>query len=556
MKATQKDINVFIAYSRKDTSYLDKLRIYLKPLHRNKTIKIWYDGEIAPGTVWEDQIKIHLHKADIILLLVSANSLASDYFYDREMTEAMERHSRNETIVVPVILSDCTWELTDLANLQALPKDGKPIVHWSDESSAYANIVRGLDKSIKVVRQRRNKSSEALELEQQQQVRIAQQQSQQEEAEQKRIELQRQQKRASQRQKEAEQHRKTQTIANKLNTASDYFAKSNYKESIVFADAVLKLDNGNNHAQQLKSDAQTILNEQKIANLNNAKSKALKFGLPILALLLLVFGISKINWSGNTNEITEDKKNDSKVITLEPETDIDKNLSAPIQKLLSDMVSVSGGIFTMGCTSEQKDCGSDEKPTHSVTLSSYKIAKYELTQEQWRAVMGSDPSSFKGCNQCPVESVSWNDIQDFIIKLNTLTGKRFRLPREAEWEYAARGGKKSNGYQYAGGNTLKEVAWYGGNSGKKTHSVGQKRPNELGLYDMSGNVWEWCSDGYDENYYANSPSDNPKGASSGRRRVGRGGSWDLSYNVCRVSYRGDSYSVNRNYIVGFRVAQD
>jgi formylglycine-generating enzyme required for sulfatase activity len=152
-----------------------------------------------------------------------------------------------------------------------------------------------------------------------------------------------------------------------------------------------------------------------------------------------------------------------------------------------------------------------------------------------------------------VEQVSWNDIQSFLKKLNTATGKRFRLPTEAEWEYAARGGNKSRGYTYSGSNTLSSVGWHVGNSGSKTHAVGQKQANELGLYDMSGNVWEWCSDWYGRNYYSSSSSNNPKGPSSGSSRVLRGGSWSSSASYCRVADRNNYKPDLRYYNYGFRV---
>ena len=203
--------------------------------------------------------------------------------------------------------------------------------------------------------------------------------------------------------------------------------------------------------------------------------------------------------------------------------------------LINDMVYVQGGTFTMGATSEQgSDAYSDEKPAHRVTVGDFYIGKYEVTQAQWKAVMGSNPSSFKGDN-LPVERVSWNDVQEFIRKLNALTGKTFRLPTEAEWEYAARGGNKSQGYKYAGSNNIETVAWYYGNSGSKTHPVGGKAPNELGLYDMSGNVFEWCSDWYGS--YSSGSLTNPQGPSSGSFRVLRGGSWDYRSRFCRVSDR-------------------
>ena len=191
-----------------------------------------------------------------------------------------------------------------------------------------------------------------------------------------------------------------------------------------------------------------------------------------------------------------------------------------LQNLINNMVFVEGGTFKMGAKGKVP---LNEKPAHQVTLTSFSIGRYEVTQEEWQAVIGSNPSYFKGAKR-PVESVSWNDCQEFIRKLNAMTGKHFRLPTEAEWEYAARGGNRSRGYKYAGSNDLNSVAWYEDNSGNQTHEVGSKQPNELGLYDMSGNVTEWCQDWYDSKYYSSSPQSNPQGPSSGTYyRVIRGG---------------------------------
>ncbi len=199
------------------------------------------------------------------------------------------------------------------------------------------------------------------------------------------------------------------------------------------------------------------------------------------------------------------------------------------------MVRVEGGTFTMGCTSEQGgDCWGGEEPAHGVTLSSYYMGETEVTQALWQAVMGNNPSHWKGDN-LPVEQVSWTEVQEFIEKLNRLTGRTFRLPTEAEWEYAARGGNKSRGYKYSGSNSIDAVAWYDGNSGEKTHSVKGKQANELGLYDMSGNVDEWCSDWGGD--YSSSLQRDPGGPSTGSYRVGRGGRWGSNVRGCRVSYR-------------------
>ena len=215
------------------------------------------------------------------------------------------------------------------------------------------------------------------------------------------------------------------------------------------------------------------------------------------------------------------------------------------------MIAVEGGAFKMGATSEQgSDADSDEKPVHHVTLSDYYIGETEVTQELWHAVMGSNPSYFKG-NKKPVEQVSWNDCQKFITKLNQITGKNFRLPTEAEWEYAARGGKNSKGYKYSGSNTLGNVAWYTDNSGSSTHDVKTKSANELGIYDMSGNVWEWCQDWYGD--YSSSSQTNPTGPTSGSNRVSRGGGWSRNAEGCRVSHRSSSTPGFRGGNLGFRL---
>jgi formylglycine-generating enzyme required for sulfatase activity/predicted Ser/Thr protein kinase len=232
------------------------------------------------------------------------------------------------------------------------------------------------------------------------------------------------------------------------------------------------------------------------------------------------------------------------------------------------MVYVSGGTFTMGCTSEQGSrCFNNEEPVHQVTLSDYYIGKYEVTQAQWKAVMGSNPSAHKGDN-LPVEQVSWNDTQDFIRKLNAKTGKNYRLPTEAEWEFAARGGNNSRGYKYSGSNQAETVAWYYENAGdyrknnsdwsydeavkNRTHLVGTKQANELGIYDMSGNVWEWCNDWYGG--YSSGSQTNPQGASSGSYRVYRGGSWlDFAWFV-RVLCRPHGLPGDRRDYGGFRLA--
>jgi|GEM_PF-1950415 len=390
MNTNTEHINIFIAYARKDEAYLKRLRTGLKPLdRRNADVTIWFDGEIEPGAEWNKTIKTHLRKADIILLLVSMDALASDYFYDDEMQEALARHDQQQAIVIPIILRTCDWE-DELGHLQALPKDGKPVTAWTHEDDAYTDIVRGVKRSIKDIRSRR-------------------------------------------------------------------------------------------------------------------KEKVAKIAM----------------------------------------------LPMSIKELLRDMIHVQGGTFEMGSNNGRDN----EKPVHTVTLDDFKIGKYLITQVQYQAVMGKNPSHFKGNNKRPVECVGWNDAQDFIQKLNEMTGENFRLPTEAEWEFAAKGGTKSEDYKYAGSDNCDNVAWYYKNSNVTTHLVGEKTANELGIHDMTGNVNEWCEDWYDVSYYEYNSRNNPKSRTKQTHRVLRGGSWSDFLIFCRVARRGMNSPNNAFHFVGFRLAQ-
>jgi formylglycine-generating enzyme len=221
---------------------------------------------------------------------------------------------------------------------------------------------------------------------------------------------------------------------------------------------------------------------------------------------------------------------------------------------LPEMVFVHGGTFKMGSDVG----GSDEKPVHSVRVNDFYIGKFEVTQKQWRDLMGvgTTENYFPGCDSCPVERVHWYNALEYIKRLNKRTGLKFRLPTEAEWEFAARGGRLTKGYRYSGGNDIDDVAWKDGNAYLHTHPVGTKHPNELGLYDMSGNVWEWCLDYYSPDYYEVSPYDNPTGPEFGTYRVFRGGSWFHDSQGLRPSARGSGNPAYYYGYVGFRLARD
>lgn len=283
-----------------------------------------------------------------------------------------------------------------------------------------------------------------------------------------------------------------------------------------------------------------------------------KFGAILMALLVGVALLSALMLKNDLREVIDDVE--IQVIFKQKQM---------LNAIIDNMVKVEGGTFTMGATSEQgSDAYDYEYPIHQVTLGDYYISKYEVTQSVWKDLMGYTPApngdqwcSYYGIGaDYPAYYISWNDAQNFIAKLNALTDKTFRLPTEAEWEYAARGGNKNQGYKYSGSDTIADVAWYYDNAGSidrglldyGTHLVGTKIPNELGIYDMSGNVYEWCSDRYSA-YYTNGAQTNPVGPTVGSGRVLRGGCWNNNLRCCRVSCR-DFFSPNtRINLIGFRL---
>lgn len=228
-------------------------------------------------------------------------------------------------------------------------------------------------------------------------------------------------------------------------------------------------------------------------------------------------------------------------------------LSFPVLDWLepAPMVLVEGGTFQMGNNSSEPD----ENPKHLVELPSFWIQKYEVTQQEWEKVMGENPSNFKGAKH-PVENVNWKTIHSYIKILNEKTKKNYRLPTEAEWEYAARGGNKSKGYIYSGSDSLDEVGWFFGNTVEELHDVGLKKSNELGIFDMSGNVWEWCEDTYSEDFYKTSPKKSPLSNANIQYRVLRGGYWGNYANCCRVTNRYYSIDDGLNGNHGFRLVLD
>lgn len=298
--------------------------------------------------------------------------------------------------------------------------------------------------------------------------------------------------------------------------------------------------------QVTPSDAVVELDGEQLKMEGGTATKLMEFGT-------YTYRIQAPNHLSEAGNVTVSDPENKQVISIALKPILPKTDIVTIGNVSFTMVRVDGGTFTMGATQEQKDdAHENESPAHQVTLSPYYIGETEVTQELWKAVTGKSPSEFKGENR-PVENVSWKDCQNFIQKLNKKTGLNFRLPTEAEWEFAARGGTRSKGNKYSGSDKLKDVGWYDQNSQNSTHDVKAKQPNELGLYDMSGNVSEWCQDWFSKPY-PNAPQTDPKGPTSGSYYVVRGGCWFSPNTGCRVSNRVGYQPGHTSDILGLRLA--
>ncbi len=551
-----KPVEIFIAYSRQDGEMLAELRKHLTPLERSKRVTVWYDGKIEPGDVWEESIKRHLHGADIVLLLVSADSIASDYFYDKEVADALVRHREGSARVVPLILRPCTWRATPLAELQALPKDGKPVTVWPTRDDAFADAVDALWQMIEQLEtdRREKEAAERRAREAAEAESLTAERRKQEEAR-RQTEAAKQQRQQAKEQEARREQERREAYAYQIREAEKHLARRRWRQAADAAQAALAIVPNDGNARRLLEQAEAGSRAPEPPTPPYGKWAGMGVGMFLLAFLL-------VKWINRTPG-KDSGGTDSKAEAYRQAW----RKADAVQKLENDMVPVTGGTFTMGWQSTSRDGSGydDEKPAHQVSVRNFSIGRYEVTQAQWRAVMGADPPELynKGCDQCPVEGVSWNDIQDFLKKLNSLTGKRYRLPTEAEWEYAARGGNQSRGYLYSGSNNIKEVAWYysnyktGNTYGEQTSTrpVGGKKANELGLYDMSGNVWEWCEDDWHGNYQG-APIDGRAWVDSprGSNRVRRGGSWNNHAGYCRAANRIGYTPTYRHDNLGFRLA--
>jgi formylglycine-generating enzyme required for sulfatase activity len=530
-----KPLKTFIIYAREDAGFKNELLRQLAPFAQMGLLEKWDDSHILPGEEWEKSIEKALDETQIVLMLVSADSLFSDFIQRKELKKALEQKREGSTRIIPILVSDCMYDMAEgISDLQMLPLHpaNRALVAvdnlaiWGSRASAWATALRQLREVIADVNARIEIEEKELALE------AEAQRAQAAEAEAKIQREKEAQARAERQRTKDEAAWKAACELDTLEAYEDYLDK-NY---------TLHADEAHARIAQIEEAAAKRRAEQRTQDKAEAEKKA------------------EAAEQKRQREVAEQKKKAEEASKADPFHD--------------SMVLVKGGTFDMGDTFGDGD--SSELPVHEVSVPDFYMGKYPVTQAQWKAVMeaspdpskgGENPSRFKG-DDLPVENVSWDDAQAFLQKLNEKTGKKYRLPSEAEWEYAAReGGKKvrfGNGKDIADPKEMnfdaskeyKQPYSVVGEYRKKTTPVGQFPPNALGLHDLSGNVWEWCEDVWHD-HYKGAPTDGSAWVKGGdaSKRVIRGGAWYNNPTLSRVANRYRYYPFYRNNNVGFRVVR-
>lgn len=500
-------LKIFIVYAREDAEALNELRTQLIPVARSEGLEVWYDGAILPGQHWDQEIKAHLHQADIILLFISKHFFASEYIQATELSAALARHEVGHATIIPIIVRACMWEdAYEVSRFQVLPEGAQPVFSsaWHDPDEAMVSVSKGIKKIARQLRAQRDSAEEQAG------------------------------------QKEAAPHNPG-SIPSQPDPESDPPRPLRRLFAYVSGGLLMMLliwlfiqqcgTRNSNHPLSTApnrngSDTPSVRTSNPPVNIEPAPDKRTEGGMMSAKAPSTPADLSASNTPASPPK--------------EPGT----SFSFPYA-----MVALTGGSFTMG---NDRSPFKEEWPAHAVHIKPFLMGKYEVTQALWQKVMDNNPAQHS-CAECPVERVSWNDVQEFIRKLNEKTGLKYRLPTEAEWEYAARSGV-SNGPKYAGSDDVDMVAWFDGNSNGTTHPVGQKDDNAFLLYDMSGNVCEWCQDNWHSSYEG-APKDGSAWIQDmNNTRVFRGGCWHRNYLRCDVDARYWDYSHARFDNTGFRLA--
>ncbi|AUT00751.1 hypothetical protein CLI64_10265 [Nostoc sp. CENA543] len=547
---------VFISYSHKDEPLKNELIKHLIILKRDKVISLWHDREISPGVEWDQQINANLQTADIILLLVSSDFIASDYCWGVEVNTAIARHNAGNARVIPVILRNVMWQSAPFAKLQALPTNAKPVKSWPHEDDAFTDIAQGIrDAAKELIQERQQKQARAnreaalaeyrrkvVEFAADGEISLAES-----------FILQDEQKRLGLTDQETEKIREQVLepygiYKENLDKYRQFFTQLVEAQGYPLPEkAKGELSKLQNYYSLKDEDIDRIEQEQKNIEQQN-QSQWFEFKT---AKVTVISGTSCIvNYSQGKAEFFNER--------------LDHGINL-------EMVAIPGGQFLMGSPESEEKRDSDESPQHHVKIQPFFMGKFPVTQAQWRVVaawdkvnidLDPDPSRFKGNNR-PVECVSWDHAVEFCHRLSRRTNKTYRLPSEAEWEYACRAGTTA---PFCFGETLTtDLANYDGNftygAGskgeyrKQTTDVGSFPANLFGLYDLHGNIYEWCEDVWHDNYNG-APNDGSAWVNNkdeDARRLLRGGSWYGLPWYCRSANRVRYARGNRYDDVGFRV---
>lgn len=564
---SQTALRTFICYAHEDHEVVEGLKKQLVVFEKKGLLQIWSDGKILPGEHWDKSIKIQLEQAELILLFISVDFINSDYIETTELKAAFQRHRDGQATLVPIIVRPCHWtEYFDMGQFQALPPKARPILsnHFPHRDEAFFEIADGLKKTAEALRAQ--KVAAAAQAEKQ---AAAEQQAAEKAAA------------AAEAAREATERQTRQAdIRRQKDEASWQFAceddtlhayETYLEDGFILHQAEAKQRVHNFQAAELKrraADKAKAEAERQVKDLVEKKARE------------EAAAKAKAEAERQARAATKKKVREEEVVKTKAELErfaralaenkVRKEEAASHTDPFHDlMLPIKGGTFDMGDTFG--DGSTTEKPVHRVTIKDFHLCKYPVTQGQWKKVMGKNPASFQGGGDLPVETVSWDDVQDFIQKLNQQLPagqKPYRLPTEAEWEYAAReGGKKvrfGNGKDIADPNEMnfnaskdyKKSYSVGGECRQKTTPVTQFKPNALGLYDMSGNVWEWCQDVWHDNYEGASTDGSAwVQGGNGLRRTVRGGSWYYYPSYCRAACRDWYITVTQSDLIGFRLAR-
>jgi formylglycine-generating enzyme len=651
-------LKTFVIYSHKDKEYLDRFLPHLKSLEHSNKISVWHDGDIELGAKWDEAIKKALYESDIVLVLVSADLIASRYVNQVELPMIFDRMRSGSTRVIPIILRPCSWEyVSSIKQFQVLPKNGKPISEFEYEDSAWGEVVESIGKMVDgMLREREINENEekALKVESANikdlvdsllengdinnainQMQIWAIQLENTRLIKDLVDIHHRYENllrdetlnlGSKEVRDLEYAKLNFMLRHSFIELSNYYNKNtnsdfvkpkihpdinstlyaNKQEDKLLVDGeekpiflssgrlviqlqgkekkllnlsdilkietfmggttVTTLDNKYSNYQSLSSYMKILPNElfvqvNRFNILNLSQISSVKGNLITMVnnekvTIGLTYNYVKEVIAGRLNGV-EIQKNTQKITDV-----LKEEIGGFIQqlgKISFEMRPVRGSTFLMGSPDDDKEAFDREKPAHKVKVSDFFIGKFPVTQSMWKAVMNyENPANFKG-DDLPIEFVSWEDITlKFLPALRKVTNLPFRLPTEAEWEYAAKGGiYHEDAYKYAGSDRLKEIGWYNENSRGQTKTVGLRQPNQLGIYDMSGNVWEWCEDDWHLDYKGDSPLDGSAWIDRPERdssRVLRGGSWSHDAHHCGTTFRNSGSPDYRYRTIGFRLA--